>query len=1105
MRVRAAGQLLRDIEPLAYPERCRRLALYGREHAGADELTELLRALGERGHYEHFVALAIAAAAADAAHIERAMRDENPEVAAHAVELAARLGLPAAAFEDVVRDAPMAVRHIVYRAIRRARLTTAAENLLDAVQARYGDGEAAALLPACGPGVVAERLAGLAHAVANWRALALRHPQTVLDHAERSLAELPRQLRPAWWTRYGPGIAAAAEHDPGRVITLLEQAWPSGPLPWALVKPVGLLLDAAPDRMLALVLAPPRHPALGQLVRQRAAMRRLARLPDAELGKVARAVRDQDHLLAGLLRQIAPARRPAVYDAAMEGVDESQVQLSETILDVLPAARRTAEARRMLGLRQVRDQPYRVLELSAYLPYDEAEPTLREQTRRSDGFERATGYRLLIACAGRARDPELVTRVLDSLDRLRNEQDPVRTAAVSALAEIPRGLFDEAQRPALDRIIDGTLGARDSSYQTTYALTRLITRIFEQGAIEGDHALVEFALRGLERLTGHQGTLYLGQLYRLLPRGREYELAARLDRYLEREARRDEYRLTFTLAAALGRRGHDVPELQRALARALTSRLDSRVRTAIGYWLGPSGPRGDRVARLVSDDPSVVVIPGVLEALARRRTDLLGVVLGRRAPTGRFLKEGARYVPAARRGWIRCWTPAQREAYLKLLRRAAGDASLPKAERARFVRLIAEVPGVPADRLDRYLGSPDDLLRRAALTASPWVARPQDVLADLLARASSADAHVATYAATRAARFVRPDDLSRALETVFVDGKVTARKEAVRLLAHHRVPGAIDRLAALWEQPDLHADIRVAVVSAARQLLTEPAAWTILGEAATGPRDAGLMAVGETPLNVAAGLRRRYAEVVVAASRSPDATVTATAIEALPDWAAWAPQTTARLAEVTGDLTATAHWSRAARALVTCACSGFGAAELRQVGADLAAAADVPDAGAERDRPAAQRQAAITAHIENAAARDRDAAQPVIALAAEVLPEFLGARLVASTLRWDHAGTAAELDALVARPVGGVLATAEIAEALAGSTERVDPEIVRPHAERLAARGDDAGGLFAVALVAGCGPRAGWPSSWRDLVRTLRPATSADVAYLARATHTAAE
>lgn len=101
--------------------------------------------------------------------------------------------------------------------------------------------------------------------------------------------------------------------------------------------------------------------------------------------------------------------------------------------------------------------------MTAFLPFEEARPVLEELTRRPDADERATGYALLIRCAGRERTPAALAAALESSGRLRNEQDPVRLSALDALASVPEGLLRAEHGAAIARLAEDALGARDSS------------------------------------------------------------------------------------------------------------------------------------------------------------------------------------------------------------------------------------------------------------------------------------------------------------------------------------------------------------------------------------------------------------------------------------------------------------------------------------------------------------------------------------------------------------------------------------------------------------------------------------------------------------------
>ncbi|WP_386378213.1 hypothetical protein [Streptosporangium lutulentum] len=1090
--------LLDDVEPLSHGERCRRLFLRGREWAGRPELRGILDGLAERGQYERFIGVILAGAAGEIPHVIRAMRDPDPDISSYAIGLAGKLDIPDEAIVQILRDGSMVARAMAYRVIRRDARSALAEQLINEVRQRWGDPEAAALLASCRSEVVASMLDDLAHAVRNWSTLAKRHPLVVLDHAEAVLSHLPRNLRDAWWATRSAGVEAAASPAPERVIALLERYWTVR----FSTSCVGWLLEADPRRTLDVFLLPGRQALLGRLLGQRAVRRRLAGLPDEELGAVGRAVREDEGALVNLLRAVAPSRRVAVFDAAMAGVDLGQVELSGRLLEVLPRERRAVEARRMLGLRQVAQNPSSVLEVTGFLPYGEAEPVLRVASRRPDAGERALGYRHLIACAGRGRDPEIITSLLESLGRLRNEQDPVRLSAVEALAAIPPGLFEVVHLPALEQLADDALGARDCSYRSRSELTRLATRIFEQGALRDDADLLEYALRTFERLVGHQGTIYLGQLSRVLRRGQETVLVRRLAPYLRAEADRDRHEFAFLLAALLDHRGHELPELQEALKRALTSVREADVRRAIDHWLAPPRTRGDRVAGLLKADPSTVTLDSVFRVIAWQRTDLLDVALGRKEPRGRFTKRGVRQMRYAGRGAVRRWTARQREAYLRLVRRIADNAELPKHERAEAVRMVGEIPAVPAGELGVYLRSPDDLLRRMALTALPWTARPQEVLADLLTHAGGDDAHVAVHAAARAARFVRPAELAAAVEPILTGGKITVRKEAARLIVRHRVPDTTRLLLSLWDEEGQHPDVRAAIVSAALGLLDDQRIWRLLADAVAGARDLAVSVLGTHLLHVPPRQRQPYAGLIVDAARSADHDTRRTAVDALRMWAPFAPRAVDRLSEIVGDLGETADWTSAARGLVSNACGGVGLAELHATVLRLAAAPDEPDARADRDRPAGQRLSEIVTDLCRWHRLDRDGAAPVIHLVVDVLPTDLQAELIAATTNWEDPREA--LTRLVDRTAGGVLAAVEAGRVLGESTEDVDCEQILPHAVWLAGH-HETGGLLAAALAAECGPRAGWSAPWRELVRHLRGGDSREVTYLALRIHTATE
>ncbi|WP_433336829.1 hypothetical protein [Spirillospora sp. CA-294931] len=1114
-----ATNLLDEIEPLPFGERCRRLA----DLRDSPHLDGLLDDLGRGGYYERSTALFLAATARHREHVVRAMRDPDAELAARAMGLAARFGVEAVVFAAVVAEAPSAVRSAAYAGLRRWRRTDVAERLVGPVAERWGPGEAAALLPVCRERVVREWLPRVARLVPNWKSLGRAHPDVVLDHAESFLAELPEREVAIWLKRMWPGVAIAVSHDPTRVVGLLERYWavagllaePEGSihrwarrwmdaaLPAGLHTSLGALLAAEPRRMLALLLASGQGRWLPELITTR-------RFPTAALGddaaaQVARAVGNDSTTLEPLLAQIPPGRRERVFDSAMTGIDRATLEIPGELLSLLPRAVQHREARRMLGLRRVADSPRKTLEAWAFLPYDEAAPVLTEVTRRQNPKDRVRGYGLLIDCAGRERDPQVITRLLESLGRLRNEHDKARHQAITALAGVPARALCPEHGPYLERIAEDALQARDCSWETRESLSLLATTVCERGAALGDPVMMTVGLEILRKIAARDGELPENTLDLVPWHGDEHRPVDWLAPCLAGARHRGDHVLTVQLAEALGRRAHGVAELQRELEEAALSAPDGDVtRRVIELWLAPPRTRADRAGRLVSEDPSAATLAPVFAVIARERTDLLHLVLGGGRLAGRFWNPGVVHVPEPARAWMRRWTARQRGDYLALLHRVAGDGERPIADRAAAVRAIGEVPGVGLDQLRPYLpprqaDATAVLVRRSALTAAPWIATPQDVLPLLLDEAASDDAHVAMYAASRAVRFVRPSALAQALTPVLTDGKITARKEALRILLREHVPNAINIIATAWDNPDQHRDVRAAIASALRPHLHHPTAERILTEAARAEPGIASAVLGAQPFEIEEPAR--YAALVLRVAGSEDIETREQALTALPAWAPWSPAIAPFLAGLVTDLEETASWRTALSALVACARQGIGVEALVDAAERLAASPARDNAGAERDLPSYQRLKALAEQLS----WDRDSA--AVRAFSGRLPEPLDAWLTAATLRWDD-GAATVLDGLADRPLGYPALDWVAGTQGAGRWSESSlpaPEVVLPHATRLAARGDLGGGLFACVLTELHGRRAGWDREWRELLRALRAHPNPDVAYRARTVLTASE
>ncbi|MEU7279274.1 hypothetical protein AB0A69_10925 [Streptomyces sp. NPDC045431] len=1131
---RTAARLLADLEPLPHARRLRHLARAARDLARDGALPEVLAEWdglgGDEGPYARRLAAMAALAGRQAGFLAERLTDPDEVVRGYALRAARTLPLPDAVIEAAYGDASEATRRALTRVVQRGRRTALAERLVERLREEWGDAEAARLLSVCSAPFVARTLPALAYAVESWTQLGRRHPDAVLDHAARELAAQPLHLRAAWWQAHARGVAAAAPARPLRVLALLE-AYGPGVLPAPLWDKLGVLADADAERVVRWLISPERPAQRYEPLLSHSVLRRIARADPPSLPALARHWVRRTEQFAALLKAVAPGRRDDLLDTAMEGTD-GRATIADAVLAVLPRERRWAEARHWV--RKGRAEGWywtEILETLAHCPVAEARPELLEALRRPDATERALVWPLLAANVDASGDAADVRDLLDLMStRLRNEQEPVRAAALEALAGVRAELFTAPCVGALDQVVRDALEARDGSPRTRGALRRLALAVLRAHVPDGDAALRDWALSALERIAGHVGVRDLGALHRGLPRGQEQRLFEALRPWLEAAAHKGDHRPLLALVQALGPRAHRMEPLQRMLEDVLESGDDSAFETAARLWLEPSATRDERAGRILALEPSAAVLPSLHHVLAARRTDLLDTVIGGTPPYGRFLKPGTRR-PLPLFGYAHRWLPRQQAAAARLAAEAVADATLPLHERAAVLRASAALPVHGRALALRYArgaegdGPAEVVLVEAALGALVWTEQPQLALPLLLAHAGGDRARVAVYAAGRAARYAAPSELDgrlRALLTASDGVKVTSRKEAVRLAARHLPPHrAAALLAAAYRAPGAHPDVQAAVVAASTELLGREEAWAVLTEAARAGADQVLRAlVGAEYGAVPAPHRARYARLVGEVCRSADRDVAVAALERLPRWAADAPEvadvlvgTVTALEERFGADNWQRPWRSAAQAVATLAVSGLphplgGAAPgslLHDTVARLlrAVAAGEYEALEDRDLPARQRLLSLVGNLpadQGQAAGARLVVEAVAAqLAAEPSLAAARAQLLVSLVDLDAepseltARLRAVADAVDGRPVLAARIAGRLGSRVAVMHRAQDPAPLLAAAEGCAAAGDPGAGLLAVDLVHTLGVRLGWPASWRAALRALRRHPVADV------------
>ncbi|WP_127502095.1 hypothetical protein [Actinoplanes solisilvae] len=1027
--------MLASLDLLPYDTRIARVAAWARS---ADDRAEVCAQLRAGGPYERSLALTAALAAGAGDEVLAAVDDPQPSIRARALFAAVRGGL----LTEPELDRPVVERRVIYRALRSTRTPAVADALLPRVRELFGDDEAAALLPACGADTVRRNLPDLDHAV-NLTAVARRHPGVLLDHVTVRLEAAGPVLRERIWDRFGRAVLLG---DPERVLGLLERFGPAGRLPGS---PAGYGVLAAhdPRRVLALLTAPGRH--VGPM--PRAVLRRLAVLSDDELAPLARRLRENGDY-ANLLKALPPSRRGAVHDRVQETVALGNRIPNDSVMEVLPHAVRVREARWAAARRWIQSHEVSKLAQHAYLPGPEARDAIVEATRGGDAEGRGRAYRLLIDAARRSRDPEVVAEMFGRLDRLRNEQDPVRSAALTALAGVVP-LLTPALAGALERLSTDAVQARDLSPESAAALSELAARVLRHHTDQPE--LREWAL-----LTIGAAVPGLGQFDRTLPRGQEVVVFERLRGWVEDGMARGVYEPLFALVRAFGARARDLAGLQALLRGAFAPRvLPAVAETAIGLWLADPRDRGRRVEEVLDVDSSAVALALVWETVAAQRTDLLDRVLAQ-VPAGRFVQGGVRWVPPRSRHAER-WLPRQRAA-LAALQETSGPFPTARTEAVRT---------------------------EAALAALVWTDRPEEAVPALLAHADDDHARVAMYALGRAARFVRPSRLGELLEPVLLGtAKVTSRKEAARLLGRLGRPESMIALRAAYGKEGQHRDVRAAIVAAARGRLS----WDILEAALRGSREERRAVLTTSPAWVSERHRGRYGGLIADACRSEDSATRHDGFDRLADWAPWIPGVTGIVVDRLAD--PDQYVDRYELKELISALDADGLRELWRRLAEMDAAED--DGTAERDHPARERLDDMAKAVQNwavYAGPDHDRG-PALVAARELAdqPAYFRPALGMMVGAGGLAVLREVADRCDGRPIAALHAAKALGSYLTGQTSTIDADRQLALAVEFGNHGDLTYGLFAVELVQR-GYRHEWPAPWRAQLLSLRRHPHPDV------------
>jgi hypothetical protein len=147
------------------------------------------------------------------------------------------------------------------------------------------------------------------------------------------------------------------------------------------------------------------------------------------------------------LRQIPVPERRELADLGLSAQRDAEACVPAELLQCLPSAVRHSEARRHLALPALSTRPLDRLGYAALLPWTECEAEAGPLLGHPDASKRGAALAALIACVrferGRARE------ALGLVAERKNEQDPVRHAAIRALASLPPSVWEQASPSTL--------------------------------------------------------------------------------------------------------------------------------------------------------------------------------------------------------------------------------------------------------------------------------------------------------------------------------------------------------------------------------------------------------------------------------------------------------------------------------------------------------------------------------------------------------------------------------------------------------------------------------------------------------------------------------
>lgn len=429
------------------------------------------------------------------------------------------------------------------------------------------------------------------------------------------------------------------------------------------------------------------------------------------------------------------------------------------------------------------------------------------------------------ALAGIARhQPERHLEVLAILQGKRNEPDPVRSAFLQGLADLPPSRWKTEHLEPLADLLDALLKAADASAVSFRYAEALLLRLLPSHP--------EFSATWLAKTLRHWGTPSgLSWQNELSGEEAQEQVDSALSPLLSDWFRSERYGEAFALVESLGDKLEKLPQLLELVVSLCDLSLPFPSGNAL-WILSCNAPERARqlVPELLEQDPSWVSKPWVQNFLHRHRQDLLTPFLGTNVVHGKFATGQTRWVLSFSGSFWR-WTPEQQALYAEQLARLIRDQSRDFRAQRQSLRSLAGLTD---------LETPETLARTASLRedrqalrdeALRCLARVEDGrgLPFLVEALDDERARVAIYA-LRGAVLAMPAQSALEFLLQVKSSKVTVNKEVARLLGD--LPQAVGLPSLLQRvESETHRDVRLAIMRGLWPHLDRDEVWPPFWEA----------------------------------------------------------------------------------------------------------------------------------------------------------------------------------------------------------------------------------------------------------------------------------